>query len=487
MCEDCLADAIFAANHTGSGQIDIGPNTAGGTAISSFQTSFSGADQTNMLAMVGTSKWDANALTFSFPDATSDYTGSPGSYGSGELTSGFGELNATQKFAARAAFSMIEDYTTLTLTEVTGSQGSADIRLAESSVPSTAWAYYPGSNEGGDAWFGTSAGYYNNPVRGTYAWHTFMHEIGHALGLKHGHDSSGYGALDAAHDQMPYSVMTYHSHTASGSGGYTNEYYGYAQTFMMYDIAALQAIYGVNWSHHSGSTTYTFSTTTGEMSVNGTGQGAPGSNRILTTIWDGGGEDTVDLSNYTSGISGSIAPGEYLLVSSLQTAQLGAGIYADGNIYFAEAPENKRKAYIENLITGSGNDTVEGTSKSNTIEGRGGNDIIDGKGGHDVLKGNGGRDFLIGGPGNDTLEGGIGKDELKGNGGADVFVFDERSARDIVHDFAIGTDRVDVPDNAQASLVNSNTGHLTVEYNGAWLILRGHNLGDATLNDLLLA
>jgi len=83
---------------------------------------------------------------------------------------------------------------------------------------------------------------------------------------------------------MAYSVMTYKSHQASGGTGYTNEYYGYAQTFMAYDIAALQALYGVNWSYRSTDTTYAFSSTTGEMSVNGTGQGAPASNRIFSRI-----------------------------------------------------------------------------------------------------------------------------------------------------------------------------------------------------------
>jgi serralysin len=34
------------------------------------------------------------------------------------------------------------------------------------------------------------------PIRkpGTYAWATYVHEIGHALGLKHGHDASNHGS-----------------------------------------------------------------------------------------------------------------------------------------------------------------------------------------------------------------------------------------------------------------------------------------------------
>lgn len=484
MCENCIADQLAAA--AGNAAYGAGPVEAGSTSVSSFKASYSGSQQSNMLALVQGSKWNSNGITYSFPDATSDYTGSPGSYGSGELTNGFSALNAAQKAAARKAFNLISEYTPLNFTEVTGAQGSADIRIAESAQPSTAWAYYPGSNEGGDAWFGTGSNYYNNPIRGTYAWHTFLHEIGHSLGLKHGHDNSGYGSLDNAHDQMPYSVMTYHSHTGSTGSGYTNEYYGYAQTYMSYDIAAMQAIYGVNWSTRSGSTTYTWSTTTGEMSVNGNGQGAPGSNRVFTTLWDGGGNDTIDLSNYSTDITGGIAPGAYLSVSQMQKAQLGGGIYADGNIYMSLAPDNKKKAYIENLITGSGDDFVFGTSKANVMEGRGGHDRLEGHGGDDHLLGGGGRDFLIGGPGDDILFGGIGKDTLKGSGGADIFVMDDRSGKDIAVDFVIGMDKVDVPDNNLATLITSNTGHLTVEYQGSWMILRHLNPGDATLSELLL-
>ena len=157
MCEDCIAEAILAGRLGGNTNSTSGPQSAGGTGISSFHVGFSGADQSNMLALVGGSKWDSNALTFSSPDQTSDYTGSPATYGSGELTNGFAGLNAAQKLAANAAFGMIQEYIPITATEIAGAQGTADIRMGQSAVPSTAWAYYPGNNEGGDIWFGTGA------------------------------------------------------------------------------------------------------------------------------------------------------------------------------------------------------------------------------------------------------------------------------------------------------------------------------------------
>ena len=47
------------------------------------------------------------------------------------------------------------------------------------------------------------------------------------------------------------------------NGGYSNETWGHAQSLMMYDIAAIQQMYGANFNTNSGNTTYSFSTNTG--------------------------------------------------------------------------------------------------------------------------------------------------------------------------------------------------------------------------------
>ena len=39
--------------------------------------------------------------------------------------------------------------------------------------------------------------------------------LGHALGLKHGHETEVYGALPFGTDSMEYSVMTYRSYVGS--------------------------------------------------------------------------------------------------------------------------------------------------------------------------------------------------------------------------------------------------------------------------------
>src|SRR3712207_2259586 len=122
---------------------------------------------------------------------------------------------------------------------------------------------------------------------------------------------------------MEYTVMSYRSYVgASTTSGYTNETGGYAQSLMMYDIAALQHMYGANFATQSGSTTYSWSSTTGEMYINGVGQGRPVANRVLHTLWDGGGIDTYDFSNYATNLKIDLRPGEWSIASTTQLAKL---------------------------------------------------------------------------------------------------------------------------------------------------------------------
>ena len=123
--------------------------------------------------------------------------------------------------------------------------------------------------------------------------------------------------MPAHRDSMEYTVMSYSSYAgASPSDGYMNETWGFAQSLMMYDIAALQHLYGADYSTQSGNTVYSWSDITGQMSINGVGQGTPGDNRILLTVWDGGGTDTYDFSNYVTPVEVDLRPGEWTTTST---------------------------------------------------------------------------------------------------------------------------------------------------------------------------
>jgi Ca2+-binding RTX toxin-like protein len=209
-------------------------------------------------------------------------------------------------------------------------------------------------------------------------------------------------------DSLEYSVMSYKSYAGQATTGYTNETYGFPQTYMMYDIAALQAMYGADFTTRAGDTIYSWNPLTGETSVDGIGQGAPGggiggsANRIFLTIWDGGGTDTYDLSNYTSAVTLDLGPGSYSTLSAKQIANLGDSHYAHGNVYNALLFEGDPRSLIENANGGSAGDRITGNSAANTLRGNGGNDILSGLDGADILVGGSGSDRLNGGGGFDT-------------------------------------------------------------------------------------
>jgi serralysin len=228
--------------------------------------------------------------------------------------------------------------------------------------------------------------------------------------------------------------MSYRSYTGgSTTAGYTNETWGYAQSLMMYDIAAIQRLYGANFATNSGNTTYSWSATTGEMKLNGAGQGAPGANKVFQTVWDGGGNDTYDLSNYSNVLKIDLRPGEWTKTSSAQLAKLhwdGSKV-AVGNIANALLYQGDTRSLIENAVGGSGSDSLTGNDAANS------------------LRGGAGSDKLYGLAANDILDGGTGADTLSGGGGADVFDFNSTqdtlsSARDTIQDFLRGTDRIDL-------------------------------------------
>ena len=327
-------------------------------------------------AVISGVKWAVNSFTYSFPTDAS-YYGS--NYGSGEPSNGFEAFNAAQQNAVRAVLAMYSAVANVTFTEITETPTQhADLRYAESSTPTTAWAYYPTTSpEGGDAWF--SHTYYNTPVMGNYAFDSMIHETGHAMGLKHPQETSGaFSAMPADHDSLEYSVMSYHSYLGSGLSGYTNGSTSYPQTLMMYDIAALQVLYGANYATNAGDTVYSWSPTTGQELINGFAQTTPAGNKIFMTTWDGGGNDTYDFSKYTTNLSVNLQPGGWTTVSSTQLAALGGGHHAAGNIANSLLYDNNPASLIENAIGGSGNDTITGNVANNHLTGGGGNDILNG-------------------------------------------------------------------------------------------------------------
>ena len=114
------------------------------------------------------------------------------------------------------------------------------------------------------------------------------------------------------------------------------------------------------------------------------GQGAPAGNKIFMTIWDGGGVDTYDFSNYTTGVVVNLQPGSWTTASSAQLASLGSGHYAAGNIANALLYNNNTASLIENAVGGTAVDKLTGNVADNSLKGGAGNDVLDGAAGSDI-------------------------------------------------------------------------------------------------------
>jgi len=380
------------------------------------------------------SRW-SGTVTFGFPDSASDY---PAGYGD-EPANGFFSVSYYQQETIRYIFSLVEAYTNLTFSYA--GTVTADISFGQTSLADTAYAYYPSS--GGDVWFGDD---FRNPRVGDYAFLTHLHEIGHALGLSHPHESDNVGGapLPGWYDWLGYTVMSYRSQ-AYGPLSYSLPQFHFPTTFMAADIQALQTMYGADFTTNSGGTVYSWSHETGQQFVNGVGQIMPGSgsgyfgdgasNHVMMTVWDGGGIDTYDFSNYglgaayPQGLNISLAPGAEIRLEN-------------GSVFNSFLFNSDPRSLIENAIGTVNDDHVAGNDADNWLDGRAGDDHLNGGLGNDRLEGGDGNDtidaglgddLIDAGPGNDTIaagrgsdfiSGGAGFDTIRGNLGSDTVSFD---------------------------------------------------------------
>lgn len=350
-------------------------------------------------------RWQDQTISYSFPTAGSTFV--PDYSTAAEPWSRFSTLTTSMRQGARQALSIWSAVANVTFSEVTEPTASGVIRFGQSSAPSTAWSYYPYYDEsGGDIWFGYQYDY-TSPHWQTYSDYAFfstLHEIGHSLGLKHpGYYSSSDTPpyADVSIDAYQYSVMSYYSYPGASMNTFPGST-SYPQTPMLDDVAAVQYIYGANYTYNAGNTTYSFS---------------PADTKIFQTIWDGGGIDTYDASAYTQNVTLQLEPGYWSTLGASQLADLGNNVKAPGSVANAYLYQNDVRSLIENAIGGSGDDTLRG--------GPGNNSLTGGNGADQLWGGSGGNDTLLGGVGDDGYWWGSGD-------ASDVVASDSSMAGDVL-------------------------------------------------------
>ncbi len=143
-------------------------------------------------------------------------------------------------------------------------------------------------------------------------------------------------------------------------------------------------------THPSGNNVYSWSPTTGQFFVDGQAyMDAPGINRILMNVWDGGGTDLYDFSNYATDARIDLRPGEWSTPSEAQLAITNTNnqptaAKAVGAISNSLLHNGDLRSLIENANGGSGNDTITGNQGANVLRGNAGNDVLDGGDGSDT-------------------------------------------------------------------------------------------------------
>ena len=308
--------------------------------------------------------------------------------------SSFSIFSTEEIEATRKALDYISAFTNLTFVETAADSGeikfgngdlrpygAAGIASYSMSGGSGIFGAYVALNNGGEQPISDSEfipGALSVDDFGGGGWLTLLHEIAHALGIKHTfdrnieNDPASVSPTDL--DDRVHSLMSYTSYRQSTvaiehpDGGYL---IGGLQpkTFTAFDIAALQYLYGTDTTSTGGKT---FSFLPDEP--------------LYMTISDNGPNNTIDVSKLTGANRIDLTPGAF---SDLAIAQdLPSWLSFDNPYDGSKALAIAYGVHVANVIGGSGADHVTGNSIANN------------------LKGGAGADTLIGGAGADTMTGG---------------------------------------------------------------------------------
>jgi len=307
---------------------------------------------------------------------------------------------------------------------------------------------------------------------GTTGYSTLLHEIGHAIGMKHpdqevvtadGVDHNQ--VLDPSEDSSQYTIMSETGDANGGSGHFfaldklaAADLYGPAGTGGVYTVSSSGVVSSAEWSWDAVSQTLIQTAESADATIHGTsvddiiyGYDYGGTVATSGTISMFGldGDNTLYAGSGTTNLYGGPdtntliggAGNDSFYVYSYQTTVVDAYTTGNNALYATGVsvtlPENVDTLHLFGSgLTGTGND------QDDSIFGDGvySNTLIAGSG----------NDYIVGGSGGNTLVAGTGIDTLYGGAGANTFVYAPGAApvnnpngTDYIGDFKPGTDKLD--------------------------------------------
>jgi serralysin len=288
------------------------------------------------------------------------------------------------------------------------------------------WSDTPGNGSGGDVWLAQNP-LNDMPDPGTDGFQTLLHEIGHALGLKH--PFQGDPTLSGSEESYKYTNMSYSDHPDMVGVEPT--------TALLYDIDAMQYLYGKNETANLEDNIYSWNT----------------DQSFIEAIWDTNGNDTISAAKQTRNAYINLQE------SSFSSIGTNGSLSAKDNLAIA------RGVTIENADGGSGDDTLLGNLVNNS------------------LKGNAGDDTLVGNAGNDSLDGGVGDDFMSGGIGNDTYIIDSYEDRII----EAASEGIDTVKSSISYALGNNLENLTLiesAVNGSGNTLNNNLTGNSANNSL---